>query len=263
MIKVYQILIVAGLLLMSFGLIVLFAYIAKKRRGLSPDEELVRKFLPNIDCGMCGENCCVDLAKKIASGECEPQKCRIIKPQNCERIKEYFKPTYEPSTKHVAFVKCKGGCRAEDKYIYKGAKSCAAQEMLHSGSKSCKYACLGCGDCARVCRYRAIKINKRGVAEIDRSKCVGCGACLKVCPNKLIELKPLELTVNVVCNNKSDDPAILKKCEVGCNHCGKCIEACPKGAIEVIDNVPVINREKCVECYKCIAVCPNHVISRM
>ena len=259
----YQILIVAGILVLAFVVILLASFIAKKKRGLTVDEELVRKMLPNIDCGMCGQYSCANFAKKVANGECEPQQCKLIKPENCEKIKDYFKPTYNPSSKHVAFVKCKGGCLAEDKFIYKGAKSCAVQEYLHSGSKSCKYACLGCGDCVDACRYRAIKINKRGVAEVIRSKCVGCGACVKVCPNKLIELKPLELTVGVVCNNQSSDPAINKKCKVGCVHCGNCIKICPTGAIEVIDNVPVINREKCIECYKCVAVCPNHVISRL
>lgn len=259
----YQILIVVGLLFLTFGIIVLLSYIAKKRRGLSVDEELVRKMLPNIDCGLCGEEKCVDFARKVSNGDCDATNCKLIKPENVEKIREYFKPTYNQSTKHVAFVKCKGGCKAKDKYNYVGANNCSVQESLHSGAKACKYACLGGGDCVNACRYRAIKINKRGVAEVDRSKCVGCGACVKVCPNNLIELKPLELSVGIICNNKSADPAIKKKCEVGCSHCGACMKACPVGAIEVIDNIPVINREKCIECYRCVAACPNHVISRL
>ena len=124
--------------------------------------------LPCIDCGMCGHSTCSEFAKNVAEGKVEPEGCKLIKEGNLEKIKHYFKPTYEQSTKVVAFVKCKGGCKAVDKYIYDGAKSCAIQERHHSGIKACKYACVGCGDCVSVCKYRAIKINERGVAEIIR-----------------------------------------------------------------------------------------------
>ena len=33
-------------------------------------------------------------------------------------IKQYFKTSYNPSSKRVAFVHCKGGCKADDKYLY-------------------------------------------------------------------------------------------------------------------------------------------------
>lgn len=254
---------VLGLLHLSVGLVIIFAVVSKKKKGLSTDADFVNKMLPGIDCGMCGNKNCVEFAKKVAGGANEPEDCKLIKLGNAEKIKEYFKPTYNQSTKKVAFVKCKGGCKAEDKYIYRGAKSCAIQERLHSGSKSCKYACLGCGDCVEACKYRAITINKRGTAEVIRSKCTGCGACVKVCPNQVIGMQNLELSVGVVCNNQSSNPAITKKCEVGCSHCGVCIKTCPVGAIKVVDNVPVIDHEKCIECYKCVAVCPNHTISRL
>ena len=53
------ILLIVGLLLVSFGVVVLFSYLSKKRRGLSTDAEFVRKLLPSIDCGMCGEHDCM------------------------------------------------------------------------------------------------------------------------------------------------------------------------------------------------------------
>lgn len=261
--KILVVLLVFTLLSISVGIVLLITLIARKKKGLSVDAELVNKMLPGIDCGACGNANCAEFAKRVASGKSEPEECKFIKPENSEKIKEYFKPTYDPSSKLVAFVKCKGGCDAKDKYVYAGAKSCAVQEKLHSGAKECKYACVGCGDCLRACKYKAIKINKKGVAEIIRSKCTGCGACVKSCPNNLIEMKKLELSVSVVCNNKSSNPAILQKCAVGCSHCGKCIKECPVGAITVIDNVPVIDETKCIECYKCVAVCPNHTISRL
>ena len=257
------ILLIVGLLIVSVGAVLIIAVVTKKKRALSTDAEFVRKLLPSIDCGMCGNQNCNEFAKKVAEGKSEPEECKLIKAENAEKIKEYFKPTYNQSTKVVAFVKCKGGCRAVDKYEYDGAKSCAIQERLHSGSKACKYACLGCGDCVEACKYRAIKINSRGTAEVIRSKCTGCGECVKACPNNVISMQELELSVGVVCNNQSSNPAINKKCAVGCSHCGKCIKVCPNNAIKVVDNVPVIDSKKCIECYKCVAVCPNHTISRL
>lgn len=254
---------IAGLLVLAFGIVTLIAFITKKRRGLSVDADFVRKMLPCIDCGMCGEENCTEFAKKVSGGKREPEGCKLIKPENCEKIKRYFKPTYEQSSKLVAMVKCKGGCLAEDKYIYDGAKNCAVQEKLHSGAKSCKFACLGCGNCAEACRYGAISINERGVAVVNRSKCTGCGECVKACPNHVIAMRKLDVSVGVICNNQSSEPGVNKRCKVGCMHCGNCIKACPVGAISVVDNIPVIDPKKCIECYKCVAVCPNHVISRL
>ena len=258
-----EFLIILGLVAVAVGIIFLFSYISYKKRGLSYDADFVRKLLPNVDCGVCGEKNCTEFAKKVAEGKKEPENCKLIRPENAQKIKKFFKPTYNQQSKKIAFVRCKGGCRAESTYIYEGAKSCSVQETLHSGSKACKYACLGCGDCVAACKYKAIKINKRKVAEVIRSKCTGCGECVNACPNGLIEMDRLELNVGVVCNNKSSAPAIEKKCAVGCNHCGACVKICPTGAISVVDNIPVIDPNKCIECGKCISVCPNHVISRI
>lgn len=259
----WTILLIAVCLIVSVSLVVLISYISYKKKGLSNDAQLVRKMLPGVDCGMCGETNCDNFAECVANAKKEPEQCKLIKTENIEKIKEFFKPTYNQSSKLVAFVRCKGGNRAVDRYKYVGAKSCAIQERLHSGCKACKFACLGCGDCVKVCKYGAIKINSRGCAEIIRSKCTGCGECVASCPNNLISMNKMKVTVGIVCNNKSSDPAINKKCEVGCNHCGNCVSTCPVGAISIVDNVPVIDPDKCIECYKCVAVCPNHVISRL
>lgn len=256
-------LLVVGLLIVSVGFVLILAFASKKKTGLSADAEFVKQMLPLIDCGMCGQTNCTNFARKVADGKMEPEECKLIKPENAQKIKKYFKPTYNQSTKLVALVKCKGGCRSLDKYVYDGTKSCAVQERLHSGSKACKYACLGCGDCVNACRYNALKINERGVAEVIRSRCTGCGACVGACPNNLIEMTHLTQGVNVICNNQSSDPAIKNKCEVGCIHCGSCIKVCPVGAISVQNNIPVIDKSKCIECHKCIAECPTHVISRL
>ncbi len=45
--------------------------------------------------------------------------------------------------------------------------------------------------------------------------------------------------------------------ENNCFGCSSCAAACPRGAIDIKDNVAVINGEKCIECGICRAVCPD------
>lgn len=259
----YTILFVVGIMIVAVSVVLIINAIARRKKGLTAESEFVCKMLPNVDCGMCGEENCANFAKKVVAFEKNPEECKLIKPEMCDRIHKYFKPANADEIKQVAYVKCKGGCLAVDKYIYKGSKNCNVEEALHSGAKACKFACLGCGDCAKACRFGAISINKRGVAVVDRNKCTGCGACLSVCPNNLIAMQKLSQSVAVICNNQSSDVSVKKKCEVGCSHCGKCLKVCPVDAVKIVDNVPVIDETKCIECGKCVVACPNHCISRM
>lgn len=41
-----------------------------------------------------------------------------------------------------------------------------------------------------------------------------------------------------------------------CSGCGTCSEKCPEEAIEMIDGMPVVNQELCIECGVCIIICP-------
>lgn len=49
-------------------------------------------------------------------------------------------------------------------------------------------------------------------------------------------------------------------CNHGCLGLGDCQKVCESGAIEVINNISYINRDKCIACGKCVKVCPNQVI---
>lgn len=51
-----------------------------------------------------------------------------------------------------------------------------------------------------------------------------------------------------------------KSCSYGCTGYGSCKEVCPFGAIDIIDGIAVINKEKCKACKKCIAECPKGLI---
>lgn len=52
-----------------------------------------------------------------------------------------------------------------------------------------------------------------------------------------------------------------KSCNSGCLGYGNCVKACPFDAIQIVDGVAVVNKEKCKACGKCISSCPKHLIS--
>ena len=91
----FKILLIVGLVFVSVGLVFLFSYLSYKKRNLSHDTEFVRKMLPGIDCGMCGEKNCTNFAVKVAGGNREPEACKLIRPENGQKIKQYFKNSYK------------------------------------------------------------------------------------------------------------------------------------------------------------------------
>ena len=51
-----------------------------------------------------------------------------------------------------------------------------------------------------------------------------------------------------------------KACSYGCLGYGSCVKACQFGAIDVIDGVAVVDKEKCVACGACAKACPKGLI---
>lgn len=52
-------------------------------------------------------------------------------------------------------------------------------------------SCVGCGDCARHCRFDAIQ-RQGSICQVDEYACEGCGVCVRVCPQDAISLLPDE-----------------------------------------------------------------------
>ena len=52
-----------------------------------------------------------------------------------------------------------------------------------------------------------------------------------------------------------------KSCNSGCLGFGTCAKVCPFDAIDIVNGIAVVNKEKCKACGKCIEVCPKHLIS--
>lgn len=73
----------------------------------------------------------------------------------------------------------------------------------------CKYACIGLGDCAKVCTQNAIVIKNK--TAVITNNCCGCGKCIEVCPQKIIKLVPKTTKSMILCNNNSAE------CLTSCN----------------------------------------------
>jgi len=160
----------------------------------------------------------------------------------------------------VAKVKCYGtSANAKTKYIYDGISDCTAANNLAGGDKICAFACLGLGTCARVCPVDAIKMIN-GIAEIDKKICNACGKCIEACPKNVISMISKEEKAFVECNSHNNGKIVNQICEVGCTGCGVCVNLCPVKAINLENNLAVIDREKCTNCGACVAKCPREII---
>ncbi|MBO6061558.1 MAG: 4Fe-4S binding protein, partial [Clostridia bacterium] len=75
-----------------------------------------------------------------------------------------------------------------------------------------------------------------------------------------IELFPDVRRVVVTCSNHEKGAVVRPKCTNGCLGCGLCMRSCEQGAISIVNNLAVIDYEKCISCGKCEAKCPTHAI---
>jgi ferredoxin len=46
-----------------------------------------------------------------------------------------------------------------------------------------------------------------------------------------------------------------------CTACGECVESCPLGAIEVKENLAVVDPDTCGDCGACLDTCPSQAIT--
>lgn len=253
----YAVLIISAIGLV-FGVIL---SLASKFFAVPVDErqEKIREALPGANCGACGFSGCDGYAAAINNGSAEPNLCTAGGESTAKVLSEIL-GTEVKTEKKVAFVKCNHSYnKALSDYAYSGAVSCAAAAMLWGGPLSCKFGCMGLGDCVKVCDYGAISIID-GTAVVNRDLCVGCTKCAKVCPKNIIEIVPCSKQPAVACNNKQKGAAARKVCTAACIGCMKCEKACKYGAITVNNNLAHIDTEKCTGCGECVSLCPTKCI---
>ena len=88
--------------------------------------------------------------------------------------------------------------------------------------------------------------------KINAKECVGCRICELVCSLKHYGvINPQRARIRVYRLEEWDEIET-------CRHCKKpkCVEACPTGALEIVEDRVVLDREKCDLCGACIEACP-------
>lgn len=220
-----------------------------------------------IGCGECADTCpekaitmvnncaVIDYDKCVGCIVCSVKcKKKIIKDEAHDLIK--LKET-------VAFVKCNGGKKVNDKFKALGLEDCAHAAKLDAGLMNiCNEGCTGLGNCTKVCRYDAIHI-VNGTAVVDFEKCVGCLDCVHACPKNLIVEVPYVGSKLVACSSKAPIDDRYDLCYSGCIDCTDCVHNCPNWAIEIVDSHAIVNGNICENCDVCTYMCSRNVIKRM
>ena len=255
--------VIAVLVLGSLGLLFgLGLAIASKRYCVvtEPHLEKLVSCLPGANCGACGMPGCMAFAQSLIKGSVSLDSCRVIEEEARNKAAQILGIKLEAQVKQVAVLHCGGGNKVKDRFQYNGLEDCVACNLVMRGQKECIYGCLGFGTCERICPFEAIRMNEDGLPEIDVNKCRACGKCVEACPKKLFSLIPLSSKVYVTCKSNDIGRDTRKVCPVGCIVCHKCEQVCPVDAIHVIDNLAVIDYNKCTSCGECIKVCPTKCI---
>ena len=222
----------------------------------------VLECLPGATCGGCGYPGCGGLAAAIVEGSAPVNACAVGGSSAAAAIADVMGVVAEEKEPTVAFVKCGGTCdKAQNKYEYDGIDDCImASQLVGASSKACAYGCMGLGSCVKACQFGAIKI-ENGVAVVDPELCVSCGKCVSTCPKHIIEIVPKKKKVKVQCSSKDMGKAVMSVCSAGCIGCKICEKTCKFDAIHVIDNIAVIDYDKCKNCGMCANKCPKKVIT--
>jgi len=219
--------------------------VANKRLYVFEDPRIdqVEELLPKANCGACGTAGCRQFAEKLVQGEIEPGKCTVNTKEMNQVIADFLGVDLGAGEKRVARLACAGGIHvAYIRASYGGVQSCRGAALVSGGGKGCSWGCLGLGDCAEVCEFDAIHLDKHGLPVVSEDKCTACGDCVTVCPNRaiftyrsqerLLDLPLLQWQgrkLSIVGRERFElrqayQVAVLADL---CNDCGNCTTFCP------------------------------------
>jgi formate dehydrogenase (NADP+) beta subunit len=172
----------------------------------------VEYFMAGANCGGCGYAGCSAAANAVVAGKAAPSVCIVGGPESAANVARVMGVDPGSAEPLRSLNECSGGDRAEDKYYYNGAGTCAALASLYGGRRVCTVGCLGMGDCIRSCKFDAIHMGPNGFPIVDDAKCVGCGACEKACPKSIITVRTM--SQRLLHFNEADDA--LAPCQQTC-----------------------------------------------
>jgi len=239
--------------------------IASKKFCIEADPRIEKIFqkLPGANCGACGMPGCMGFAEALIQGKCTVEKCAVAQDEAGHDIARILGIEAKAKIRQVAVLHCHGSNHiVKDKFFYTGLKDCACASMVMGGPKKCFYGCIGFGNCQRACPFGAITMREDGLPEVNEDKCTACGKCVSACPKKLFSLVPIKKKYAVRCKSMDFGKKVMDVCSVGCIGCRKCERACPLKAIQVIDNLSIIDYNICDNKGDCFKVCPTNAIVR-
>ena len=223
---------------------------------------LIRAALPGANCGGCGYPGCDGYASGVVNDGAEVNKCSVGGAPVAEKIAAIMGVDAGESVPMRAFLKCKGTCEASPRQlVYDGIKDCRSAATIPGGSpNACPFGCIGLGTCVSVCNFNALLMGDDGLPKVNVDNCVGCGACVAACPKGIFTLIPKAADVVVACNSHWKGPMVKSVCSAGCIGCTLCAKVCPVQAIEMQNDLAVIDQSKCIKCKKCAEKCPAKCI---
>jgi len=259
-----MVLVVMGAVGIVFGVILAIAN-KKFAMEVNPLIHEVDEVLPKGQCGACGYAGCANYAEAVVlNPEVPPNLCVPGKDAVANLVAELTGKKSEQLEVRVAHVCCSGTTsKAVASYAYKGIHDCAAAKLIQGGPKGCKYGCIGFGTCAVNCPFGALQMGEDGLPIVDQDLCTGCGKCESVCPQNVIAMLPATAKVKVDCNSRDKGIDARKLCTAACIGCGLCKRNCSYGAIEIVNNLAVVDvkicQEQCTEA-TCVGKCPTKAI---
>ena len=261
---------VASLSVLGLLLAVVLYFVAQKFKvEEDPRIDIVEAIMPGANCGGCGQAGCRAFAEACTKADnLDSLFCPVGGNATMKKVADALGFEVAEKAPMVAVVRCNGTCENRPKTsVYDGVASCAVKSALYAGDTGCKYGCVGCGDCVKVCNFGALSMDPAtGLPVVDEEKCAACGACVKACPKGVIELRnkgPKNRRVFVSCVSQDKGAVARKACKAACIGCGKCAKVCPFEAIKVENNVAYIDFNKCKLCTKCVAECPTGAIHKV
>jgi RnfABCDGE-type electron transport complex B subunit len=238
--------------------------VANKRLYVFEDPriEQVEDLLPRANCGACGTAGCRQFAEALIRGETEPAKCTVNSRGMNQVIADFLGVDLGHEERRVARLACAGGSHvAYIRASYAGVQSCRAAALVSGGGKGCTWGCLGLGDCADVCEFDAIHLDRYGLPVVDEDRCTACGDCVEICPKDLFSVHPVSHRLWVACKNHDVGDEAEQDCHVVCTACGRCAQDSPEGLIQIQDNLAVIDYTKnSLASHVAIERCPTGAI---
>ncbi len=223
---------------------------------IDPKILAVQEVLPGTNCGACGFPGCEGAAVAVVKGEAAVTVCVAGGQGTADDVAEVMGVEAGEVEKVVAKVFCRGGeGKGVTKYRYVGLEDCHAAAIVAGGPKACSYACVGFGNCTRVCPYSAIVMGQDLIPVVDPKLCTGCGICVTECPKQVIRLVPDSKRVHILCSSRDKGPQVKKVCTVGCIACKLCEKNCPQKAPKIENFLAVMDYGKCSHTCYCVSKC--------